>query len=88
MSININYDAGTQVSETLLDRLWCNYAEQHSTDPYYNKKYKNVSRRELMARQFEEWLFKEGGTIRRKNKSCSIEFANSEQAMLFKLKYG
>jgi len=78
------------LDDAFLNRVWCLYLDKKIRDPYerqyIQRSYCRVARRSGLALRFEELLFNEGAVIQRINKKCYLQFSDSEDALLFKLK--
>ena len=86
----ININTGTVLSSNVLDAAWRRWVATQNPDMsvYFNS-YKNVTRRNPLAVDFEHWLFVEGkgATVRQNYSNRVLEFPNESTASMFVLKW-
>lgn len=88
MVANISYTVKATIDSTVLNNLWTQWCVSHGINPMQRRlDYSRVSKRNLMLKEFEEWLYTEGATVARADKKCYLQFVDAEQATLFRLKY-
>lgn len=86
----ITITTGKILSSKVLDETWRRWMEtQHPYLGVYLNSYKNVSRRNNLAAEFEHWLFVEGNgaVVRQHHSNRYLEFPNESAASMFILKY-
>lgn len=88
---NIDITADTILSNKILDTIWCKWwqATQGALISTVPKSYKNVSRRNRISLDFENWLFVEGNgaVVRQHYSNRYLEFPNKSFATMFILKW-
>ncbi len=80
------------IDTDVLDRVWNEWLQKqeltvHEQTWALGRPYGVTSRRSNKHARFEDWLFSQGGTIRRINKQFYIEFTDASRAAFFILRY-
>jgi hypothetical protein len=84
----------TTLNEVTLDSVWTKwyttiYEASYDTSNYsqFYKSYKFVSRRCNAGKEFEEWLWGKGATVRQCDGHMELEFSNEQDALMFTLEF-
>lgn len=80
------------INTDILDKVWNGWLQQqvltnHEQAWTLGRPYGVNSRRSNKHARFDDWLFSQGGTIRRINKQFYIEFTDASRAAFFILRY-
>lgn len=80
------------VNTDILNKIWNEWLQQQELTNYerswvLGRPFGFVSRRSNKQTRFEDWVFSQGGTIRRINKKFYIEFTDTNNAAFFILRY-
>lgn len=80
------------ISTEILNKIWNEWLETQQLTGYertytLGRPFGSSSHRSNKRRKFEDWLFIEGGSIRRVNKKFHIEFTDPSKASYFLLRY-
>ena len=79
-----------ELDEDILDDVWQRYVRANTHADAYRmvpKHFRHASRRFGIAKNFEDWIYRDyGAVVRRRSKHCYLEVSFEEQATLFALK--
>ena len=74
------------LDHTYVDKVWEHWCQSNSNRSYFTNYHSNP--RNYSSRMFEDWLFKQGVSVVRKDKLYYLKFSDEQTCILMAMKYG